>query len=55
MDPGVANAVSMMAKAMLAVREATEEEPARGDDCLDCGRHVPLHRIVITERPDGPA
>lgn len=35
--------------------QGADDEPVRGDDCPDCGRHVPLHRIAITERPDGPA
>jgi len=35
--------------------QGIEGAPARGDGCPDCGRHVPLHRVVIGTRPDGPA
>jgi len=35
--------------------QGDEPELVRGDDCSDCGRHVPLRRVVIGPRPDGPA
>jgi len=35
--------------------QGDDDEPPHPEGCPACGRHVPLHRIVIGTRPDGPA